>query len=97
MSFLVVFIGGGAFDVALGYVFDGEVIDGLLLEGVHGLCDMKTDVTAEIGADDFGAGVFEEARNGVTDDASVEMTDMENFERIGVAEFADNRLTLICV
>ena len=64
-----------------------------MLEGVHGLCDMEADVAAEIGANNLSTGVFEEACDGIPNDASIEVTDVENFERVRVAKFADYCLT----
>ena len=58
---------------------------------------MKTDVTAEVGADDVRTGVFEQFADRIADDASVEVADVQNFERVGVAEFADDGFILVCV
>ena len=67
----------------------------MLKNGVDVFSGVQTDISAEICADNFAASSFDEARDGVADNRSVEMANMKNFERIGIGKFTNDGLILI--
>ena len=93
----VFFVGAGAFDVAVGDVFNGEVLEAGFFESVEGFGDVEADVAAEVDAVDGAAGEFDETRDGFAHDRGVEVADVEDFEGVGVGEFGDDDFAGICV
>ena len=51
---------------------------------------MKTDITAEISANNFGAGIFEKSGNGIAHNRSVKVANVENLEWIWIGKFTDD-------
>ena len=86
----VLFVSASAFDVAVCDVFDGEVFEVFLLEGVEGFGDVEADIAAEVDAVDGAAGVFDELGDGFAADGRVKVANVEDFERVGVGEFGDD-------
>lgn len=58
---------------------------------------MKADIAAEVDAMNGAAGEFDESRDGLAHDGSVEMTDVEDLERVRIGEFRDDIFAFIFV
>ena len=64
-------------------------------DGIDIFSGMQADIASKVRTDDFATGSFDEAGDGVADDGSVEMTDVEDFERVRVGKLTDDSLILI--